>query len=118
MELHPEDTPTSTVEGPDVMVDPPQHGAGGDVAEENIGTNGNAQPSPVNYEVLVHTFQGQLNNMLMDQARMQHQLRDVMRTMQVWIQEHEGIVQLLRRIQEIMDPEFAPSMPLHGLRVP
>ena len=118
VELHPEDTPTSTVEGPDVMVDPPQQGAGGDVAEENIGTNGNAHPSPVNREVLVHTFQGQLNNMLIDQVRMQRQLRDVMRTMQDWSQEHERIAQLLRRIQEIMDPEVAPGMPLHGLRVP
>ena len=118
MESHPEDAPTSTVEGPDVMVDPPQQGAGGDVAEENIGTNGNAHPSPVNREVLVHTFQGQLNNMLIDQVRMQRQLRDVMRTMQDWSQEHERIAQLLRRIQEIMDPEVAPGMPLHGLRVP
>ena len=83
------------------MVDPPQQGAGGDVAEENIGTNGNAHPSPVNREVLVHTFQGQLNNMLIDQVRMQRQLRDVMRTMQDWSQEHERIVQLLRRSKKL-----------------
>ena len=46
MEPHPEDARTSTVESPDVMVDPPQQGGGTyeDMAEEGIGTNGNAAP--------------------------------------------------------------------------
>ena len=118
MEPHPEDAPTSTVPSPDVMVDPPQEGAGEDMVEEGIGTNGNAHPPPVNYEVLVHTFQVQLNNILIEQARMRYQLRDLMRTMQDWSNERQQIVRLLRRIQEIMDPEFQPGMPLHGFRAP
>ncbi|CAE7793042.1 unnamed protein product [Symbiodinium sp. CCMP2592] len=108
----------STVEAPDVMVDPPQQRAGEDVVEDNIGTDGNAHPTPVNYEVLVHTCQGQLSNMLMDQARRRSQVAELIRAMQAWNQEHERIAQLLHRIQEIMDPEFAPGMPLHGFRAP
>eukprot|EP00439_Symbiodinium_sp_Y106_P045406 s3853_g5.t1 len=98
MEPHPEDAPMSTVPSPDVMVDPPQEGAGEDMAEEGIGTNGNAHPPPVNYEVLVHTFQVQLNNILIEQARMRYQLRDLMRTMQDWSNERQQIVRLFAEV--------------------
>ncbi|CAE7204867.1 unnamed protein product [Symbiodinium sp. CCMP2592] len=114
MDPHPGDVTTSTVEGPDqAQQDSHEDGVGSDTS-----ANANVYPTPVNYEVLVHTFQAQLNNMLLDQARMNVQLAELMRTMQDWSREHERIVQLLRRIQEIMDPEFAPGMPLHGFRAP
>ncbi|CAE7346247.1 unnamed protein product [Symbiodinium sp. CCMP2592] len=114
MDPHPGDATTSTGEGPDqAQQDSREDGVGSDTS-----ANANVYPTPVNYEVLVHTFQGQLNNMLLDQARMNVQLAERMRTMQDWSREHERIVQLLRRIQEIMDPEFAPGMPLHGFRAP
>ena len=73
---------------------------------------------PTDPAMLVRTFQGQLDAMMLEHERMCQQLSLLSNTLQAWQNEHQQIVVLLRRIQEIMDPEFAPGAPLHGLRIP
>ena len=69
-------------------------------------------------ELLIRTFQGQLDAMMVEQERMRQQLSALTSTLQAWQIQQQQTIDLLRRIQEIMDPEFAPGEALHGLRLP
>ena len=68
-------------------------------------------------ELLIRTFQGQLDAMMVEQERMRQQLSALTSTLQAWQVQQQQTLDLLRRIQEIMDPEFAPGEALHGLRL-
>ena len=68
-------------------------------------------------ELLIRTFQGQLDAMMIEQERMRQQLSALTSTLQAWQVQQQQTLDLLRRIQEIMDPEFAPGEALHGLRL-
>ena len=69
-------------------------------------------------ELLIRTFQGQLDAMMVEHERMRQQLSALTNMLQTWQIEQQQTIALLRRIQEIMDPEFAPGEALHGLRLP
>ena len=69
-------------------------------------------------EVLIRTFQGQLDAIMVEHERMRQQLSALTSTLQTWQIQQQQTIALLRRIQEIMDPEFAPGEALHGLRLP
>ena len=87
-----------------------------DIVENSAPASGNiatySQP-----EMLIRTFQGQLDAMMVEHERMRQQLSALTSTLQTWQIEQQRIITLLRRIQEIMDPEFAPGEALHGLRL-
>ena len=68
-------------------------------------------------ELLIRTFQGQLDAMMVEQERMRQQLSALTSTLQTWQVQQQQTLDLLRRIQEIMDPAFAPGEALHGLRL-
>ena len=89
---------------------------------EGIAENrATAHVTPVTYsqpELLIRTFQGQLHAMMVEHEKMRQQLSTLTNMLQTWQLEQQRIITLLRRIQEVMDPEFAPGEPLHGLRIP
>ena len=88
-----------------------------DIVGGSIPDSGN----PVDYsqpELLIRTFQGQLDAMMVEHERMRQQLSALTSTLQTWQIQQQQTIALLRRIQEIMDPEFAPGEALHGLRLP
>ena len=88
-----------------------------DIVESSAPASGNiatySQP-----ELLIRTFQGQLDAMMVEHERMRQQLSALTSTLQTWQIQQQQTLTLLRRIQEIMDPEFAPGEALHGLRLP
>ena len=88
-----------------------------DIVENSAPASGNladySQP-----ELLIRTFQGQLDAMMVEHERMRQQLSALTSTLQTWQIQQQQTLALLRRIQEIMDPEFAPGEALHGLRLP
>ena len=69
-------------------------------------------------EMLIRTFQGQSDAMMVEHERMRQQLSALTSTLQTWQIQQQQTIALLRRIQEIMDPEFAPGEALHGFRLP
>ena len=92
-----------------------------DTYEDMVENSASAHVTQVTYsqpELLIRTFQGQLDAMMIEHERMRQQLAVLTNTLQTWQIEQQQIITLLRRIQEVMDPEFAPAEPYHGLRIP
>ena len=93
-----------------------------DASQESSGV-GRSNPDSGNRadysqpELLIRTFQGQLDAMMVEHERMRQQLSALTSTLQTWQIQQQQTIALLRRIQEIMDPEFAPGEALHGLRL-
>lgn len=87
--------------------------SGDGVRDQPMSGNRSVYSQP---ELLIRTFQGQLDAMMLEQERMRQQLSALTTTLQTWQVQQQQTLDLLRRIQEVMDPEFAPGEALHGLR--